>query len=128
MAKVLGVGGVFFKSRDPEGLGSWYQKWLGIEIEPAFGGTCFFPEKLPQGAYTVWAPFSADTTYFDPASNPYMINFIVDDLREALRQVQQGGAKLEGEPEGSELGSFGWFIDPDGNKVELWQPKPASTD
>ena len=125
MAKALGIGGVFFKSDDPEALGSSYQKWLGIEIDPSYGGTSLNPAELPGGSYAVWAPFKSDTTYFDPSTNPYMINFIVDDLYVVLQQVRQGGAILEGEPEELEFGLFGWFTDPEGNKVELWQPKQS---
>ncbi len=122
MAKVLGVGGVFFKSKDPEKLAKWYEEWLGIEIDPSYSGSNFSPENMPAKSYTVWSPFQADTAYFEPSDNPYMINFIVDDLYGALDQVQQGGAALAGEPEEHEYGHFGWFIDPEGNKIELWKP------
>ena len=123
MAKVLGIGGVFFKSKDPESLGAWYQKHLGIKIDSAYGGTSFQPEDLPPASYSVWSPFKESTTYFEPSNNSYMINLIVDDLTTALVQVKEGGATLAGEPQESEFGRFGWFIDPEGNKVELWQPE-----
>ena len=123
MAKVLGIGGVFFKSRDPKKLAAWYKTWLGLEIDPSFGGTIFYPSTLPDKAYTVWPPFKESTTYFDPSTSPFMINLIVDDIPGALGQVETGGATLVGDPEDSEYGTFGWFIDPEGNKVELWQPK-----
>ena len=123
MAKALGIGGVFFKSQDPKHLAAWYGTWLGLEIDPSFGGTSFHPSQLPDKAYTVWSPFKESTTYFDPSTNPFMINLIVDDLSGALSQVKKGGATLVGDPEESEYGAFGWFIDPEGNKVELWQPK-----
>lgn len=129
MAKVLGVGGVFFKSKDTQAIGEWYKTWLGFEINPGFGGSVFFPGSLPEGAYTVWSPFNADTDYFEPSANTYMINLIVDDVAAALAQVKEGGATLVGEPETLEYGEFGWFLDPDGNKVELWKPAaepPAS--
>jgi len=122
MAKVLGIGGVFFKSKDTEAIGQWYKTWLGFEIEPSFGGSVFFPGNLPANAYTVWSPFKADTDYFAPSANTYMINLIVDDVAAALAQVNEGGATLVGELESSEYGDFGWFMDPDGNKVELWKP------
>ncbi len=121
MAKVLGVGGVFFKSEDPKKLGQWYQQWLGVPVEHPYGAT-FKPDGAPPGGFTVWCPFAADTTYFDPAERPYMFNLMVDDLDGALAQVEQGGGKIAGEVDESEFGRFGWFIDPDGNKVELWQP------
>lgn len=126
MAKALGIGGVFFKCKDPAAMSEWYQTWLGLDIDPSYGGTSFMPGALPEGAYTVWSPFKADTDYFAPSTNPYMINLIVDDVREALDQVQRGGATLAGEPESLEYGDFGWFVDPEGNKVELWKPAATS--
>ncbi len=122
MAKVIGIGGIFFKSKDPKALGEWYANYLGINVDPSFGGTIFFAADLPQNGYSIWSPFNQDTHYFEPSDKPYMINFIVDDLTEALQQVAAGGATLHGEPEHHEQGWFGWFSDPDGNKVELWQP------
>jgi len=123
MAKALGIGGVFFKAKDPPQLCAWYKSWLGLEIDQCFDGTSFKFSSLPDKAYTVWSPFKQSTKYFAPSEKSFMINFIVDDLHGALRQVQQGGATLAGKPEEFEYGTFGWFIDPDGNKVELWQPK-----
>ncbi len=120
MAKVLGVGGVFFKSKDTEKLGEWYKKWLGVPVD-AYGAN-FKPETMPPGGVTVWSPFKHDTTYFDPSESPFMINLIVDDLDEALAQVAEGGAEVVGEVQDEPYGKFGWFIDPDGNKVELWCP------
>ena len=122
MAKVIGLGGVFFKSRDPQALGEWYQKWLGVPVESAWGGATFKPDQMPPGGYTVWSPFPADTKYFAPAEQPFMMNLVVDDLGGALTQVTEGGAEIVGEIEESEFGRFGWFLDPEGNKVELWQP------
>ncbi len=120
MARVLGVGGVFFKSKDPEKLGEWYRKWLGVPVEHPYGAS-FKPAGLPGGAFTVWCPFPATTGYFDPAEKPYMFNLVVDDLDGALSQVKEGGAQIVGDVEEEEYGRFGWFLDPDGNKVELWQ-------
>ena len=122
MAKVIGLGGVFFKSRDPQALGEWYQKWLGVPVESAWGGATFKPDQMPPGGYSVWSPFPADTQYFAPAEQPFMMNLVVDDLDGALTQVTEGGAEIVGEIEESEFGRFGWFLDPEGNKVELWQP------
>ena len=122
MAKVIGLGGVFFKSRDPQALGEWYQKWLGVPVESAWGGATFKPDQMPPGGYSVWSPFPADTQYFAPAEQPFMMNLVVDDLGGALTQVTEGGAEIVGEIEESEFGRFGWFLDPEGNKVELWQP------
>lgn len=121
MAKVLGVGGVFFKAEDPEALGAWYQQWLGVPVEAPYGAN-FMPADMPDASLTVWCPFKADTDYFQPADKPYMFNLIVDDLDGALQQVAEGGAEVVGEIQEEEYGRFGWFMDPAGNKVELWQP------
>jgi predicted enzyme related to lactoylglutathione lyase len=121
MAKVLGIGGIFFKSPDPARLLAWYKQWLGIDSSQE-GGANFLPKNMPANSLTVWSAFPADAGYFAPSGKDYMFNLIVDDLEEALRQVLAGGAQLVGEPQTYDYGKFGWFIDPDGNKVELWQP------
>ncbi len=117
MAKVLGVGGVFFKSKDPTQLYAWYQKHLGIEKGEGPGVS--FPKSSD---YIVWSIFNSNTDYFAPPSKEYMFNLVVDDLEGALKQVAEGGAEIVGEIECYDNGRFGWFIDPDGNKVELWKP------
>ena len=121
MARAIGVGGVFFKSKDPKALGDWYQKWLGVPVEHPYGAT-FEARTMPSKGFTVWAPFKAETTYFEPSDQAYMFNLIVDDLDGALSQVAEGGAKVMEAREEEEFGRFGWFIDPEGNKVELWEP------
>jgi len=121
-AKVLGIGGIFFKSEEPGKLAAWYKKWLGFEIESG-NSSLFKHESLPNGSFSVWAPFSSDTEYFEPAKKDFMINLIVDDLINALVQVKMGGAEVLDDVQEHEYGMFGWFIDPDGNKIELWQPK-----
>lgn len=124
MAMVRGVGGVFFKSPDPAKLRAWYARWLGIPADEH--GAMFPPDMMPPGGLTVWSPFSADTTYFAPSSAGFMINPVVDDVAAALDQVRAGGAEVVGKIEDYDYGRFGWFVDPDGNKVELWQPPPAA--
>jgi len=121
MARVLGVGGVFFKSADPEKLCQWYERWLGFKPDPQ-SGIGFKPSDMPEHSLTVWSAFASSTNYFAPSTKDFMFNLIVDDLQEALAQVQEGSATVVGEIEKYEYGSFGWFMDPDGNKVELWQP------
>src|SRR6266513_906152 len=120
MAKVLGLGGLFYKTPDTEKLLAWYSQWLGIgdgknSIE-------FRPQSMPANGFTVWSPFPANTDYFAPSDHQFMFNLIVDDLDGALGQVHLGGGQVVGEIEEHEYGRFGWFLDPDGNKVELWQP------
>ena len=125
MARVLGIGGVFFRSDNPKTLAEWYQRWLGVPISFPHGHA-FTPDTMPPGGATVWSPFDRATKYFDPAARDYMFNLVVDDLDGALAQVREGGAELVGGIEEQEYGRFGWFMDPEGNKVELWQPNGAS--
>lgn len=121
MAKVTGLGGVFFRAADQKALGAWYQKWLGLPVEHPYGASLQHAQ-LSGAGYSVWAPFPADTTYFGESGQAYMINLMVDDLPGALAQVREGGADVVPETEESEFGHFGWFVDPAGNRVELWQP------
>ena len=122
-AKALGIGGIFFKSPDPAALRAWYARCLGIEVDEH--GAMFAAAAMPPGAVTVWSPFAQTTNYFDPSRDAFMFNMIVDDLDAALAQVKAGGANLIGNVEEYDYGRFGWFVDPDGHKVELWEP-PAS--
>ncbi len=125
MAKVLGVGGIFFKSADPARLRAWYARWLEAPADEH--GAMFKTADAPAGAAVVWSPFAADTTYFAPSKAAFMINLIVDDVDAALAQVREGGAEITGAVEQYDYGRFGWFVDPDGNKVELWQlPKAGA--
>ena len=121
MARVLGVGGIFFKAGDPEKLGAWYRAWLDLPVEHPYGAVLKH-DRLPPDSYSVWSPFKQDTTYFAPSDRSFMVNLIVDDLDGCLARVREGGAEVMSEGEESEFGRFGWFIDPEGNKVELWQP------
>ncbi|HSR42771.1 MAG TPA: VOC family protein [Longimicrobiales bacterium] len=123
MAKALGIGGVFFKCRDRTALGAWYRRYLDLPVNER-GGVEFDLGSIPPGAYCVWGPFEEKTHYFNPSLKEFMINLIVDDLDGALSQVEEGGATLVGGVEEYDYGRFGWFIDPEGNKVELWEPAP----
>ena len=124
MAKALGVGGIFFRADDPKALGEWYAAHLGISIEE-FGGAVFQAPDVPAGGYTIWNPFDRDTDYFGPSGQTFMFNLMVDDIDGALAQVAEGGAEVIPDREDSEFGRFGWFVDPNGNRVELWQPPEA---
>jgi predicted enzyme related to lactoylglutathione lyase len=121
MARVLGIGGVFFKAKDPVTLAAWYEASLGMPISTNSAAS-FQPTEMPGGSFVVWGPFRKSTTYFDPAMKDYMFNLIVDNLDQALEQVQKHGAQIVGEIEEYDYGRFGWFLDPEDNKVELWQP------
>lgn len=122
--RAIGVGGVFFRSPDPARLGEWYADTLGLAIE-SWGdtrGTSFVPEAMPRHAFTVWSAFPAATEYFGKRSQSYMINLVVDDLDAALARVDKAGGRVLEEREEHDFGRFGWFVDPDGNRVELWEP------
>ncbi|NML61498.1 VOC family protein [Massilia sp. RP-1-19] len=125
MAKALGVGGIFFKSKDPKALLAWYQRALGVPSESPDYAT-FFPTAMPAGGCTVFSPFMLDTEYFAPSASSFMFNLVVDDLDGALKQVAEAGGTLAGDIASYEYGRFGWFIDPDGNKVELWEPTASA--
>src|SRR6476620_8311732 len=130
MARVLGIGGVFFKSSDPQALQSWYQTHLGIE--PAGDGYVVFPwrdmQNPEQTHATVWSPFPGDTTYFDPTTAPYMVNYIVDDLRGMLQQLRDAGVQVDDRVEELDFGLFGWGVDPEGVRFELCQPITAGSE
>lgn len=126
MARILGLGGVFFRSDDPQRLTEWYATHLGLQIDD-FGGVRFDPRTLPADAHTVWSPFKSTTEYFNPSTRQFMLNFVVDDVDAALRQVAAGGGKVVGNVEEYDYGRFGWFVDPDGNKIELLQPAPTKS-
>jgi len=120
MAKVTGFGGIFFKSRDPKALGEWYAKHLGLPVDD-WGGARF-EEDADRAGYMIWSPFAADTKHFAPSTHPYMINFRVDDLDALLDQLRAAGVQVDDRIEDGEYGRFGWIMDPDGTRIELWQP------
>lgn len=122
--RVLGVGGIFFRSRNPGRLGDWYAETLGLAIE-SWGdtrGTSFAPADMPEHAFTVWSVFSSDTDYFGSGGQSFMINLVVDDLDAAMERVAAAGGDVLQAREEHDYGRFGWFVDPDGNRVELWEP------
>lgn len=122
--QVLGVGGLFFKSPDPARLRDWYARTLGLTFNN-WGGIVFAPPALPPGAALVFTPFAADSDYFAPSTKPFMFNLIVDDLDAMLERARAAGAHVLDERTSGELGAFGWLVDCDGNKIELWQPRAA---
>lgn len=122
--RAIGVGGVFFRSTDSQRIANWYQEHLGLVIEN-WGdthGTSFKASDMPQNSFTVWSAFSHDTGYFGKSGQSFMINLVVDDLDAALDNVAVGGAEVIPDREEHDFGRFGWFVDPDGNRVELWEP------
>ncbi len=121
--RVIGIGGVFFKTKNRESVMKWYEEHLGIHTES--WGAVFpwrrkdHPEKE---TYTAWSPFKNDTEYFDPSPHEYMINYQVEDLSGLLETLRSEGVTVLGKTEESEFGKFGWIIDPEGRKIELWEP------
>jgi predicted enzyme related to lactoylglutathione lyase len=124
MEKVLGIGGIFFKARDPQALAAWYRQHLGV---PGEGEHAEFPahdSKTPGGnARTVWSLFPADTDYFGKPGASFMVNYRVANLDRMLEQLRQAGIAIE-KAEDYDYGRFAWITDPEGNRIELWQPIP----
>ncbi|HKP39354.1 MAG TPA: VOC family protein, partial [Pyrinomonadaceae bacterium] len=112
-----------FKSKDPDRLREWYRKHLGINVE-SWGGYAFQWKDDPRQSdgSTVWSIFSADTKYLDPSTAPFMINFRVADLAVLLTELRAEGVEVDPKMDDSEFGKFGWVMDPDGNRIELWEP------
>jgi predicted enzyme related to lactoylglutathione lyase len=126
MAKVTGIGGVFFKSsKDNKALAEWYRDHLRLNLEDWGGAILRWTEdKAEDGGLTVWTAAAPDTKWFAPSESSFMINYRVDDLDGLLSQLQEAGVQIVGGPESHENGKFAWIMDPDGNKIELWEPKP----
>jgi predicted enzyme related to lactoylglutathione lyase len=127
MKRVTGIGGIFIKSPDPEQLKAWYKEHLGMNLEE-WGGMVFqwqTPENPNPDGMTVWSVFDAASPYFAPSTAPFMVNYRVDDLQALLDALRTEGCDVDDKVEDSEFGKFGWVMDPDGNRVELWEP-PAS--
>jgi catechol 2,3-dioxygenase-like lactoylglutathione lyase family enzyme len=124
MERVMGMGGIFFKATDKASLALWYRDNLGVPVEEAWGGAIFrWKENNPKGdAHTVWSPFAADTDYFSPSTKGFMVNFRVADLHAMLNQLRANGCDVDKKVEEGEYGKFGWVMDPEGNRIELWEP------
>lgn len=119
--RVTGIGGLFFKTKDPAKLKEWYKKHLGFNTDD-WGCTFWWKNNNGKPASTQWSLFKSDTSYFLPSKKDYMFNYRVDDLRELLKKLKEEGVSIVGEVEEYEYGKFGWIVDPDGNKIELWEP------
>jgi predicted enzyme related to lactoylglutathione lyase len=125
MAKITGIGGVFFKSTgDNAALAAWYRKHLGMPLEDWGGAVLKWPDdRAEDGGLTVWHVAERDSQWFSPSSSSFMINYRVDNLGEMLAQLRASGIEAVAGPESHENGKFAWILDSDGNKVELWEPK-----
>lgn len=123
MKRVTGIGGIFFKSKDPVRARNWYQEHLGINADEY--GTSFewrHADDPKKKGYTVWSPFNQDTEYMEPSTKDFMINFRVQDLEALLKVLKEEGIEQVGEMEVHDYGKFAHIMDPDGNKIELWEP------
>src|SRR5690349_16066237 len=124
--RILGIGGVFFKSANRDQMREWYSKHLGLADK---GGGAILPWREQGDAQkdhvTVWRVFPASTTYFDPSQASFMLNYIVDDMDALLDRLKQEGVKIDAKRMNESYGRFAWIYDPDGNKIELWQPMSA---
>ena len=126
MKRVIGLGGVFFKAKDPQALYEWYRKHLGIESAPDGSGAMWRDADRESPAVNVFAIFPQDTTYFAPSQSSLMINFRVDNLHELLKALREEGVQVDDKMEEHDFGKFGWIMDPEGNRVELWEPPKKS--
>lgn len=125
MAKITGIGGVFFKTKsDPKALAAWYEKHLGMRLENWGGAILRWPDdKAEDKGLTVWHVAGKESQWFSPSDSSFMINYRVDDLGALITQLRAAGIEIIKGPESDENGKFAWIMDPDGNKVELWEPK-----
>ena len=124
MKRVTGIGGIFFKAKDAPTLRAWYKRHLAIDVQD-WGGTAFTwtdSDGKPTGGMTVWSVFPEASNHFAPSNAPFMVNYRVEDLDAVVTALKAEGCDVLGKIDDSEYGKFAWVIDPEGNKVELWQP------
>lgn len=119
--RVTGLGGFFFKTKDPDQSKNWYNKHLGLNTDQ-YGCTFWWKDKEGNDCSTQWSPMNTDTDYFNPSQSSFMMNFRVENLVELLEVLKKEGVTVVGEMQEFEYGKFGWILDPDGNKLELWEP------
>ncbi|MDO6817788.1 VOC family protein [Zobellia sp. 1_MG-2023] len=119
--RVTGLGGFFFKTKDPDGIKTWYKEHLGLNTDQ-YGCTFWWKDKEGNDCSTQWSPMNEDTNYFEPSKKQFMMNFRVENLVELLEALKEEGVTVVGEIEEYEYGKFGWILDPEGNKLELWEP------
>ena len=119
---ITGVGGVFFKAKDPKALAAWYRDVLGLPLE-AWGGAAlrYDAPKHPQAL--IWSTFPASTNYFAPSTSEFMINYAVDDMDACVSRLRAKGVAILKRDDNDSNGRFAWILDPEGNKIELWEPK-----
>jgi len=125
MAKITGIGGVFIKAKtDGKALAAWYAQHLGLPLEAWGGAALRWPDdRAEDKGVTAWSTAAPDSTWFSPSTSGFMINYRVDDLTALIAQLKSAGIELVAGPESHENGLFAWLLDPDGNKIELWEPR-----
>jgi predicted enzyme related to lactoylglutathione lyase len=124
MKRVTGIGGIFFKAKDPKALQAWYKEHLGVDVQD-WGGVTFDwmgAGGKPVGKATAWRIAPENDESFEPSKASFIVNYLVDDLTVLLKVLREEGCNVIGEFDEGEYGKFGWIIDPEGNKVELWEP------
>ena len=119
--RVTGIGGIFFKTKDPKTTKDWYNKHLGLNTDQ-WGSTFWWKDKEGNDCSTQWSPMKDDTDYYEPSKKQFMINYRVENLEELLEELKKEGVEILGEMQTFDYGKFGWIMDPDGNKIELWEP------
>ncbi|MBV8500505.1 MAG: VOC family protein [Paucibacter sp.] len=127
MKRVTGIGGIFFHAKDPAALQAWYKRHLGIDVQP-WGGAAFEwadESGQPFKGTTAWSIGAAGSDHFAPSKASFMVNYRVDNLVALLQALREEGCNVLEKMDDSEFGKFGWVIDPEGNKVELWEPLPG---
>ncbi|WP_459210559.1 VOC family protein [Aquimarina rhabdastrellae] len=124
MKRVTGIGGIFFKSTDPKKTKDWYKNHLGLNTDE-YGCTFWWKDEEDNKCSTQWSPFAKDTSYFEPSKKEFMMNFRVDDLVTLMETLKEEGVTVIDKIEEYDYGKFGWIIDPEGNKIELWEPVDA---
>jgi predicted enzyme related to lactoylglutathione lyase len=129
MKRVTALGGIFFKCEDPKNMKDWYGKHLGLKTDE-YGATFEWrsADAPAEKGQTVWSPFKQDTTYFAPSSKEYMINYRVENLEWLVDQLKKEGVSFVDEIETYEYGKFIHLLDPEGNKIELWEPIDTESD
>ena len=120
--RVTGIGGLFFKTADPQKTKDWYKTHLGFNTDD-LSYTFWWKDEEGKKASTQWSPFKEDTKYFEPSQQDFMFNFRVENLVELLEELKKEGVTIIGDIEEYDYGKFGWILDNDGNKIELWEPK-----
>lgn len=119
--RVTGIGGIFFKTKDPDKTKDWYKNHLGLNTDN-YGCTFWWKDENGNKCSTQWSPFKEDTNYFSPSDKDFMFNYRVENLEELLKILKDEGVTIVGEMETYDYGKFGWILDPEGNKIELWEP------